>query len=123
MGKTIVGITKRFSQHIDETRKGKHSPKCLWIRKYNYNICIRTVCIVGERDWKELEKYYIQKFKERGHRLLNLTDGGGMKSKRLRCSNLSKYHNVRNGLKRSNKHGCPTVLYHVLVAGHFLIEF
>ena len=43
----------------------------------------------------------------------------GMKSVGLRCSNLSKYRNVCNGLKRSNNHGFPTVLYRVLVAVHF----
>ena len=41
----------------------------------------------------------------------------GMKSVGMRCSDMSKYHNVCNGLKCSNNHGCPTVLYRVLPAG------
>lgn len=46
---------------------------------------------------------------------------GGMKSVGLRCSNLSKYHNDCNGLKSSDKHGCPTVLYRVLYAVFHLL--
>ena len=41
-------------------------------------------------------------------------NGSGMKAVGLRCSNLSKYHNVCNGMKCSNNNGCQTVLYRVL---------
>jgi hypothetical protein len=45
---------------------------------------------------------------------------GGMKSVGLRCSYLSKYHNVCTGLKRLINHERPTGLYRGLVAVLYL---
>ena len=67
---------KRFMKHRYNAQEGSKLPVYDWMRKYT-DIAIKELETTLSFDVaKEKEIFYIAKFKEEGHRLLNLTNGG-----------------------------------------------
>lgn len=78
IGKTD-NVPKRLKEHVRESLSGKHTAKCKWIKKViesGGQIKIRIIKKVDVANWQNTEKQIIIACKKRGHRLLNLTDGG-----------------------------------------------
>lgn len=80
-----VGLTSsgrgRMFAHVSNSRNPNNleysSPKYRWMRKHQLNITFDVLEYVPNRDLLPLtEMKWIHILKERGHRLLNLTDGG-----------------------------------------------
>jgi|688.fasta_scaffold529398_2 group I intron endonuclease len=67
---------KRFTKHKYNANEGARLPIYDWMRKHD-DICVQELETgLSFDEAKEREVFYIAKFKEEGHRLLNLTFGG-----------------------------------------------
>ena len=79
IGKTKFNEPKqRLAKHVVNAQRGEKYPVYDWMRKYEGQVI--AVCIetnIPDQDIDKREMYYIAKFKSEGHKLLNLTDGGG----------------------------------------------
>lgn len=80
-----IGYTKnnpmvRLANHILDTRRERkcETPKSRWVKVLidNYQIPIIKVIRSVKTGGRRLEKYYINKYLSRGHKLLNLPLGG-----------------------------------------------
>jgi hypothetical protein len=70
--------SKRLAKHLINAKRGQKYPVYDWMRKYEGQIV--AICIesdISDEDIDQKEIYYISKFRSEGHKLLNLTDGGG----------------------------------------------
>ena len=70
--------SKRLAKHMINAKRGQKYPVYSWMRKYEGQVI--AVCIeanIPDQDIDKKEMYYIAKFRSEGHKLLNLTDGGG----------------------------------------------
>ena len=78
VGQTIQSLKSRFNGHMhDAINNKKNYPVQCWIRKLLKNNIKPLIILIEENcTWNESEKFYIKKFKEEGHNLLNYTDGG-----------------------------------------------
>lgn len=75
IGKTRKELPARLYEHLRESRRGKKSPKCNWIRKVGYKVSIKLIRVVSD-NWQTAEKQYIAAARSKGMRLLNIADGG-----------------------------------------------
>lgn len=79
VGYTRQGIA-RFHAHLTESRRGKGSAKCNWIRDVESVGAIPGFAVVetGEGDgWPDAERKWITYHRERGADLTNRVEGGG----------------------------------------------
>lgn len=69
---------KRLGEHLRE-KSLRNYYKRNWIEKSKKDgviIILDIIEVVNEINWREREKFYIKFYKDRGHRLTNLSDGG-----------------------------------------------
>ena len=87
VGKTTRYMIDRRKQHLRPSNLKKNWPVCRWLKKRHEGegFVMRLIEHVrpGE-DWAARERHWIAHYREHGHRLLNLTDGGeGLSGHRL----------------------------------------
>jgi hypothetical protein len=79
VGKTTRYMIDRRKQHMLPSNLRKSRPICRWLKKRHAGAGFVTRLIEhvkpGE-DWAARERHWIAHYREHGHRLLNLTDGG-----------------------------------------------
>lgn len=78
IGKSF-SLQKRLKIHLYEANSGHKCPRCDWIRKVLREggaIDVSLVSTCDETNWQEFEISTIKEYREAGHRLTNLTDGG-----------------------------------------------
>lgn len=69
----------RLREHLKEKLRKFNHHKINWINKCkqeNIDIVLEILSIVDELSWEEEEKFYIQYYRELGHNLTNILDGG-----------------------------------------------
>lgn len=80
VGKTQVSLKRRLDSHLKDSRKGtskRYSCRWIWTVLNNGRSPIMTAVEAGDEDgWQEAEKRWIVFYRNLGHRLTNLTDGG-----------------------------------------------
>lgn len=80
VGKTVRSPRKRHNEHIMDAMRNARLPVHRWIKSlYDRGLwsCLWHLERVPESsDWAERERFWIKKFRDEGHDLLNLTDGG-----------------------------------------------
>lgn len=79
VGKTSQYLIDRRKAHLRECELSRSRPVNRWLRKRMTGPGFVTRLIEHvppERDWAERERHWIRYYRERGDRLLNLTDGG-----------------------------------------------
>jgi len=80
VGKTVRYLHERHKQHIWDAQKRMRLPVHRWIAKrigQEARLVIKLIEYVSPgADWAAREKYWIKSYREAGHDLLNLTDGG-----------------------------------------------
>jgi group I intron endonuclease len=81
VGQTTKQINVRLYNHIYKAKKSNHKTthKNTWIKSLlneNLRPIIELIDVVGENDWKEVEKNYISLYREKSHDLLNISEGG-----------------------------------------------
>lgn len=72
-------VKNRFYKHIQCSKNDTNLHKKNWInklRRLGYKPIIEVIDETTMDAWKDLEKFYIRKYLESGHNLLNFTDGG-----------------------------------------------
>ena len=70
---------RRLWYHLREKNRNRAPYKYYWIqcaKKNNLEIICEIIEEVFLTEWQEKEKYYIQFYKNKGHRLTNFLDGG-----------------------------------------------
>lgn len=77
VGQTVVGATRRRSQHIQEAKSGDR-PVGRWIRKHGgANLVLTPITTAYQSELDQLEIYWIATYRRDPEmRLLNATDGG-----------------------------------------------
>lgn len=78
IGKTIRP-KYRLGEHLSEKSREFSVHKKNWINKslhQNKKIILEIIEEVNENNWQEKEKFYIAYYRNQGHRLTNLLDGG-----------------------------------------------
>lgn len=78
VGKTVQSLRRRLKAHCNWSDKD-YLPVKRWARKHGgeLGIGIRLLATVQpDADWRHAESWWIGYFRERGERLLNLTNGG-----------------------------------------------
>lgn len=78
VGKTARDVRRRLIEHCRGARRPSHLPVRRWIAKMlnaGHKPVLRIVGIAGA-DWADRERLLIEQYREAGHDLLNLTDGG-----------------------------------------------
>ena len=97
VGVTTKTLKQRFYQHKHNAlRKNKSQPVHKWMYSHindGYEINITKIDECDETKWEETEKYWISYYKEQGHDLLNISDGG--------CDVITKEMRKKNGIQRS----------------------
>ncbi len=79
IGKTSQYLIERRKAHLRECMLRGHLPINRWLRKRKNSVGFVTRLIEHVppgRDWADRERHWIKIYRERGDRLLNLTDGG-----------------------------------------------
>lgn len=80
VGKTVRYIGERHKAHIREAKKDPRLPVHRWLRKRmdaGERLIIWALEVVAsDADWADRERYWIERFRGKGYRLLNLTSGG-----------------------------------------------
>ena len=79
VGKTKQYLKQRLYSHIKECYSGRKSHKISWIKsllKNEKRPIISTLDTVEEDNWEYWEKYWIEKLRNEGCNLTNLTEGG-----------------------------------------------
>jgi len=80
VGKTVRYLHERHKAHITTAKNRPRLPVHCWMRKrldVGQPLVIWLLEYVApEADWAARERYWIERFRARGDRLLNLTDGG-----------------------------------------------
>jgi group I intron endonuclease len=79
IGKTENSLEKRLIGHVHEAKKYKNLHKKHWfalLAKQGLKPNIILLKEVDDDKWEEEERYYIQKFKNEGHDLINVFEGG-----------------------------------------------
>jgi hypothetical protein len=78
-------LNRRRKEHLEEIKKGNALPKYRRARqlmKQGYNFRMKAVAkTLGLEDSKELEKFFIKRYRKLGFTLYNLTEGGDDKKK------------------------------------------
>lgn len=79
IGVTCGTLSNRLSQHIWTARERNNSYIHKWINlliKNNLRPIIKEIDCGNEDSWKDLEKYWIKFYREKGYKLCNITNGG-----------------------------------------------
>jgi len=79
VGKTKQYLKQRLYSHIKECYSGRKSHKISWIKsllKNDKRPIISILETVEEDNWQHWEKYWIEKLRNEGCNLTNLTEGG-----------------------------------------------
>jgi hypothetical protein len=79
VGKTTQYMIDRRKAHLRTAKRGDQKPLYRWLRKRldGRGFATRLIEHVPPSvDWQERERYWIRTYREAGHHLLNLTDGG-----------------------------------------------
>lgn len=79
VGKTVQYLIERRKAHMADANRGNQRPLYRWLRKRRASVGFGTRLIEHVPpggDWSARERYWIQHYRTRGDRLLNLTDGG-----------------------------------------------
>lgn len=80
VGKTVQYIHERHKAHIRDAKRGGDRPVQRWLRKKiaaNDGLAIKLLeFIPSSEDWADRERFWIEKFRSEGARMLNLTNGG-----------------------------------------------
>ena len=72
-----VDVARRFKDHLSE--KERNYPVYTWLRKQikeNREVSCFVIASVIVEDWQTVEKTVIRQYRDEGHKLLNLADGG-----------------------------------------------
>lgn len=82
VGKTVDPVNRRavhkYKASCDKCR-GRKLPVYNWIRKLRKNgdsFVFSVIAKVTDDSWEEAEKFYIKYYRDLGHKLLNIEDGG-----------------------------------------------
>lgn len=103
---------RRFVKHKYNAQEGSKLPVYDWMRKYT-DISVKELEIdLSFEVAKEKEIFYIAKFREEGHRLLNLTSGGdgvlgyvhSEETRRKKSESMKKTLGGRPAHNRGSKH-------------------
>jgi hypothetical protein len=80
VGKTHRSLSARHKGHLYDVKRRSHLPLYRWIKKQHAKgvwTCIRALEIVAPgEDWAARERFWINRIRELGYELLNLTAGG-----------------------------------------------
>lgn len=80
VGKTVRSPRKRHNEHIMDAMRKARLPVHRWIRSLyergSWSCLWHLERVPESEDWAARERHWIKKFREEGHDLLNLTDGG-----------------------------------------------
>lgn len=80
VGKTVQYLGERHKAHIRAAKRGQRLPVHYWLRKQIAADAWLTIKLLenvpDSADWRERERYWIDRLKSEGAYLLNLTDGG-----------------------------------------------
>lgn len=78
-------LRRRRKEHLDEIRKGNKLPKYSKARsliKQGYKFRMKTIAkALNLNDCKEMEKFFIKRYRKLGYTLYNLTEGGDDKKR------------------------------------------
>jgi hypothetical protein len=99
VGKTQASVVRRLSDHISGARRNKQDYKSRWIRtllRRGQSPLLVTIDEVRADHWEELEKFWIESYRQQGSPLTNAHEGGGSgplseaTKERLRLSHMGK---------------------------------
>lgn len=76
IGKTVVALSTRLSQHVTASNKGKRIHLHCWMRSLGVRPVIKPLAIVSDEMAGEMEIKVIAAYRDGGFRLTNTTDGG-----------------------------------------------
>lgn len=94
IGKTN-NINRRYSQHLRIRNDQKMTPTKAWIQsliKQGLKPNMMVIDSCGESQWEDLERKYIKQFRDGGHDILNISDGGNQPW----CDNKTRIQNGKN---------------------------
>jgi hypothetical protein len=80
IGKTHISLRERLHLHISDARRKGHTPNAraiLTIMAMGGRPIIQGIETVPWDDWRDAEKFWIKLFKKNGHKLTNVSAGGG----------------------------------------------
>lgn len=81
VGQTRGTVTRRRTQHLKSAKTGTRLPVYDWIRKFesDEDLYFQPLEVVmgGDDELDAAEIRWVRRLREDGHRLLNMTDGGG----------------------------------------------
>lgn len=95
------GINKVYIGKTKEPGRRLYEHKIKFGKKINYTI-IDQVNSLNKKDWKPLESYWIEQFKQWGFNVLNKNVGGGGMSYATDCFK-EKISKILKGIKRSEE--------------------
>lgn len=81
VGKTQRRFMRRYKEHLSESLTGQRNlPVNRWVRstyKRGSWVCYKLLeTVPAGADWAARERHWIARFRQEGHQILNLTDGG-----------------------------------------------
>ena len=76
IGMTTKSIEKRLMEHKKASRHGRKYPVYDWIRKHGEENVVIFLIEYVEKNLEDREVFWINRYKDLGHNLLNLTEGG-----------------------------------------------
>ena len=80
IGKTIRPLRLRMASHQQTANRNPRLPVHRWLAKAKREgrtVCIKWIeTVPSDKDWAEREMFWINKHRENGDKLLNLTEGG-----------------------------------------------
>jgi hypothetical protein len=119
IGKTI-NINRRFNYHCSKFENSKHKThKSFWILSI-LNKGLKPIMQIideTEEDWQKLETYYIEKYKNEGYNLCNLTTGGEGLSGLKRTEETKKKISLNNARARNKR------VYQFALDGKFIEDY
>ena len=106
VGQTINSLDVRLKGHYSDALSNKSRLVCTWIKSLfdrGLEPIIEEVCQCDIKDLDKLEKFYIQRYRDLGVELLNLTNGGS--GNFIKESNNIKKQNKKRKIERLSKKG------------------
>ena len=110
VGKTVRHLHERHKAHIASAERNPRLPVHRWLRKrmdQGQSLVIWLLEYVApEADWAARERYWINRFRDRGDHILNLTDGGeGLAGHTFSSDHRAK---IAAGLRTGDTFSCET---------------
>ncbi len=94
----------RLMEHISNAKRGANNYKAVWIRKLLKQGIVPTIRVLEQvpvRDWEKLEIEWIEKSRQNGENLVNLSNGGnGSHGRTLTDVHKMKIGKALTGMKR-----------------------